>query len=469
MGVLEITRKDIIWSYIAKFFQIGAGFITLPLILRLLSSEEIGMNYLMLTISSMVALLDFGFSPQFGRNFTYVYSGASRLLKQGVEYSSSKEINYHLLSVLLYTARYVYKRLSLLSFVLMITFGSLYIFKVTNGFQNVNHAFLIWILFSISTFFNIYYAFYNSLLTGSGLVAEANKAAIYSKLCYFILCILLLLLNWGLFAVVVANFISPFVQRAICYKVYFTKDLKRKLDNDISKAEIKETFSTIWFNAKKLGVNFIGAYIINKSSMFIVGFYLPLTIVGSYGVMIQILTILSSIAQTLFLTYQPKFSNCRVSGDLYTFKKTMSQTLLFYWVVMIVGGLLLFYCAPSILGLIHSKTTLPESSVVLLYTITIILEGNHSMFATLIVTKNEVPFVKPAIVSGGIIILLTVLCLQYTHWDLIGVVAIQFLVQLAYNNWKWPVVVLKELNFSAKEFFDLALVEFNNKKNDKCK
>ena len=86
MGVLEITRKDIIWSYIAKFFQIGAGFITLPLILRLLSSEEIGMNYLMLTISSMVALLDFGFSPQFGRNFTYVYSGASRLLKQGVEY-----------------------------------------------------------------------------------------------------------------------------------------------------------------------------------------------------------------------------------------------------------------------------------------------------------------------------------------------------------------------------------------------
>ena len=301
------------------------------------------------------------------------------------------------------------------------------------------------------------------------MVAEANRAAIYSKLCYFILCILLLLLNWGLFAVVVANFISPFVQRAICYKVYFTKDLKRKLDNDISKAEIKETFSIIWFNAKRLGVNFIGAYIINKSSMFIVGFYLPLTIVGSYGVMIQILTILSSIAQTLFLTYQPKFSNCRVSGDLYTFKKTMSQTLLFYWVVMIVGGLLLFYCAPSILGLIHSKTTLPESSVVLLYTITIILEGNHSMFATLIVTKNEVPFVKPAIVSGGIIILLTVLCLQYTHWDLIGVVAIQFLVQLAYNNWKWPVVVLKELNFSAKEFFDLALFEFNNKKNDKCK
>ena len=58
---------------------------------------------------------------------------------------------------------------------------------------------------------------------------------------------------------------------------------------------------------------------------------------------------------------------------------------------------------------------------------------------------------------------------QYTHWDLIGVVAIQFLVQLAYNNWKWPVVVLKELNFSVKEFFDLALFEFNNKKNDKCK
>lgn len=34
------------------------------------------MNYLMLTVGSLVSLFDFGFAPQFGRNITYVFAGA---------------------------------------------------------------------------------------------------------------------------------------------------------------------------------------------------------------------------------------------------------------------------------------------------------------------------------------------------------------------------------------------------------
>ena len=71
------------WSYIAQFFNVGAGFITLPLVLNKLSTEEIAMNYLMMTIGAMVALIDFGFSPQFGRNISYVFSGAQTLEKEG--------------------------------------------------------------------------------------------------------------------------------------------------------------------------------------------------------------------------------------------------------------------------------------------------------------------------------------------------------------------------------------------------
>jgi hypothetical protein len=134
MSNINITKKDVAWSYVAKFFQIGTGFITLPLVLHLLTPEEVGMNYLMMTISSIIGLLDFGFSPQFGRNFTYVNSGARRLLKEGVEYSDNKSIDYHLLSILLKTARTVYQRLSIFSVALMLTAGTGYIYYVTKGF-----------------------------------------------------------------------------------------------------------------------------------------------------------------------------------------------------------------------------------------------------------------------------------------------------------------------------------------------
>ena len=47
--LVNVSRKDVFWGYFAQFFSIGSGIITLPLVLHMLSEEEIGMNYLMLT------------------------------------------------------------------------------------------------------------------------------------------------------------------------------------------------------------------------------------------------------------------------------------------------------------------------------------------------------------------------------------------------------------------------------------
>lgn len=452
---INISKKDVIWNYISKFFQIGTGFITLPLILHFLTAEEIGMNYLMLTVSSIVALLDFGFGPQFGRNFSYVNSGAQSLLKEGIEENKDGDINYHLLSVLLKTAKFVYIRLSLIALLAMVSLGSIYIYYVTDGFTNVNGALAIWLLFSFSTFFNIYYSFYNSLLTGSGMIKESAIATIFSKGTYIMICIVLLLLKFGLISVILANLISPFIQRYYSYKVYYTTDLKSKLTTSIPYQDIKETFNLIWHNAKRLGVNFIGSYAINKFGFFLIGLYLPLSAIGSYGLLIQLASILQGVATTLFLTYQPKFANYRITGQNLEFKKLVSLTSMCYFIFMIIGSLLLIYVAPYILNIIHSKTSLPISGICALYLFVIILEGNHSLFATLIVTKNKVPFVSAALISGGIIVLLTFFVLQFTNWNLWGVILVQGAVQLSYNNWRWPLWIFKDVNLSIGEYFKL--------------
>lgn len=431
----------------------GTGFITLPLVLHLLSSEEIGMNYLMMTVSSLVALLDFGFSPQFGRNFTYINSGAKRLLKEGVEYSNSNKINYHLLATLLKTARFVYHRLSIIRVSLMLTVGTAYIYYVTKGFSNVRNSFWIWILFSLSNYFNVYYSWLNSLLTGSGKVAEANIATILSRIAYLIICITLLLLNCGLFSIVIASFISPFIQRIYAYRVYFTKELNAKLEKDIPSKEVKELFSVIWFNAKKLGINFIGGYCITKSDMFIIGFFLPLSTVASYGLMTQLANILSGVAMTLFIAYQPKFSNYRVKNDKEGFKQLIGLTIGVFWIIMFVGIIAMVTIAPPLLRLIGSNTDLPVIGVVLLYMLTMSLEYNHSLFAEMIVTGNDIPFVTAGIVSGICIVLLTVIFLRFTNMQLLGVVFAHFIVQIAYSNWRWPKWIFEEFNMSISDFF----------------
>lgn len=453
MGV-EITKKDVTWSYVAKLFQIGSGLVTLPLILRLLTKEEVGMNYLMLTVSSIVGLMDFGFSPQFGRNFTYVNSGARRLCREGVEEERGGSIDWHLLSVLISTARFVYRRLSVLALIVMLTFGTGYIWYLTEGFTNVNNSLYIWILYSFSTYFNIYFSYYSSLLTGSGMIRESSQAAILSKSAYLVLCTLFLLLGWGLFAVVAANFIAPFVQRYVSYRAYFKPELKARLaEQTVTRKDIRETFSIIWFNAKKLGINFIGAYAVNKMGMFIIGFFLPLATIGSYGLLTQLTTIVSGIANTMFVTYLPKVSNCRVTGDRPMLKRTISFSMVVGQIIMLAGALGIIFVAPYLLELIKSQTMLPSRLICVLYLVIVALELNHSEFASVISTENKIPYVVPSLVSGGVIVLLTFIALKFTTLGLLGVVLVQGIVQAAYNNWRWPLWVFRELDMSISEFY----------------
>jgi len=46
--MISITKKDIFWNYIAQFFSLASGLITLPLILKMLTVEEIALNYIFL-------------------------------------------------------------------------------------------------------------------------------------------------------------------------------------------------------------------------------------------------------------------------------------------------------------------------------------------------------------------------------------------------------------------------------------
>lgn len=463
--LIKLSKKDVIWGYFAQFFAIASGIITLPLILRMLSAEEIGMNYLMLTIGSLVSLFDFGFAPQFGRNITYVFSGAQKLKKEGVDViNTGGEINYHLLATMIYTARFVYRRLAIIVLLTMITLGSLYIYKVTNGFKNVENSFIIWIVYSISTFFNIYYSYYTSLLTGKGLIMESRKATVYSRLVYIILTFVFLYSGMGLMGVAMANLITPFVNRFISYHFFFTTEVKAKINvYDISNHEKVELFKIIWYNAKKLGLVFLGAFAINKLSMFLAGLYLSLTEIASYGLMMQLVGLIVTVSGTLFGIYQPRFSALRVEGNNKLLFKEFAFTMNAYYLLYIMGTSGLLLLGPWALTLVGSNVILPSLWISSIYVLIILFEGNHSYFATFIITKNNIPFVESSLIAGSCIALGSYLSLAYTNLGIVGLVLVQGISQGIYANWKWPYVVCKEFRISFKSFLSIGMNESLNR------
>jgi O-antigen/teichoic acid export membrane protein len=254
--------------------------------------------------------------------------------------------------------------------------------------------------------------------------------------------------------------IAPFVFRYYSHKKFFTRDLKAKLaEHHITRNEIKETFDVLWYNSKKLGINFIGAYGINKSSMFIAGLYLSLTDIGTYGIMTQLVTIVSTISCSMFATYLPMFNKLRAQGDNANIVRLFSFNMVVFYVIYIAGILAIILFGPWVLRLIGSSIVLPCTGILVVYSVIILLENNHSNFASLITTNNEVPFVKAGLLSGVVIVALTLFVLNVTSWGLWGIVIVQGVVQLAYNNWYWPRWIFNELHFDVCSMLKCGITE----------
>lgn len=458
---ITLSKKDVFWGHFAQFFSIASGIVTLPMILRLLTKEEIGLNYLLLTFGSLVSLFDFGFASQFGRNISYIFGGSQSLQKEGIQVEShSMEINYRLLATMIHTARYVYRRISLLVLTALLTFGTWYVYKVTNGFTTVHNVLIIWLVFSFSVFFEMFYSYYTALLGGRGMIMESRKAIVYSRMVYVVLTFVFLYMGFGLIGVVIANFIAPFFNRVISYRFFFTDDLKSKIDCfDISKQEKLELFNIVWYNARKMGLVFIGAYAINKFSLFLAGLYLSLSEIASYGLMIQLVGLISTVSGTFFLISQSKFSAMRVNEDKEKLLKEFAFSMNVYYLLFTLGFLFLVMVCPWFLTIIGAKAKLPSVLVLCVFSFIVLLEGNHSNFAGFIITKNNIPFVKSSLIAGVAIVLGDYFSLAYTAYGILGLVLVQGLSQIVYANWKWPYVVCKEFRISFLSFVEIGIKE----------
>ena len=82
MAQINIGKKDALWSYLGVIFRFGANLIVLPLVLKFLTDEELGLWYVFGSIGALVDLLNFGFAPSIARNISYVWCGATNLKKE---------------------------------------------------------------------------------------------------------------------------------------------------------------------------------------------------------------------------------------------------------------------------------------------------------------------------------------------------------------------------------------------------
>lgn len=431
----------------AQFLQYGAALLLLPLIVARLSPEQVGVWYIFVAVQGLAMLMDFGFQPSFARNFALAFSGSQELAKEGLAPARGAAANYALAGKVLYAARVIYAGASLVALALLLSFGTLYIESVVEAGGSLVQAdvMVAWVIFSFAVSVNLYLMWVSPLLIGADKVDKNYLYLIANRGTFFLVGAVLLIQGYGLSSLSAALLLGPLVARlavaGFLHPLLLSINRAGKFDFLAARREL----ATIWHNSKKMGVVSIGAYLITRYNIFVISHFIGLAAAASYGLTVQVLMAINSMSQILFQVNVPTMVRARLERNISSLRHIFLQSTTFYFICFSIGAILFIITGDDLLTRIGSDTKLLDQSMVMLLSVIFFLEGNHSNSALTITTANKVPFVYPALLSGGAIFALSTLS-GFLGWGMLGVILSQGLVQLSYNNWKWPLMVAKEIS-----------------------
>lgn len=456
---IKVTKSDVIWNYIGTFLSLGSGFLLLPFVVYFLDSESLGLWYVFLSLGGIVVLFDFGFSPTLARNVAYSWSGAQQLLKKGANIVEGNEPNIKLLKKVLLTCKWIYLIISIIALLILVSLGTIYILYISKGL-NKYYVLGSWMIYSISVFFSLYYGYYITFLRGVGAIKDINISTIVSRIVQIFLSIILLYLGLGILAVAIANLSYGLLFRLLAKNSFYRYQQigirLSNVENKIVKSDIINTFEIIWHNAWRDGLVSLSKYFTNQATVLILSFFVTLTETGVYSISVQLTTAIATISGALYTSYQPALQSLYINNNMKKSREMMSLAMVVYIVLFWVGFIIFVLIGLPIINIVKPEFifSIPVFTLVAIYHF---LLNYHSYHASFISNTNNVPYVNAFIISsiGGI--LTAVLLLKITNFGLVGVIFAQILIQALYNNWYWPMYVMKLLDTNIVSMFIIGI------------
>lgn len=444
---MQIGKKDIIWNYLATFLRIANAAILFPIILKKMPTEMIAFWTVFASIYSFVVLMDFGFSPSFTRNVTYVFSGVQSLKTVGYETISEKnpKINYSLLKGMINSMKFVYRRMAFFALAILLSLGTYYISILLKTYKSSHsEIYISWVLLCLITSYNLYTLYYDSLIQGKGLVKKDKQINIVGQILNITISIILMMLGFKIISIIIGQIVSVLVVRYLSYKTFYTSEIKGELES-VDGNSSNEILKIIYPNAVKIGLTSLGGILVTRSSLIIGSLYLSLGQIASYGITMQLISVIAGLSTIYFATHQPQIVSFRVSNIKSGILKIYKNSLLLLVFTYIIGGCGLYFIGPLALEFIDSKTKLITGSLIIVAVVGSMLEINVGIGGSILLTKNYVPFFKASLLSGFSIVILLILYAKLFHFSLLPMILIPIIVNIAYQGWKWPLAAYFDL------------------------
>lgn len=333
----------------------------LPLVLKQFNSGDIILWYLFSTVISLQMIADFGFRQTFTRIISYAFGGAKDIERHlgvengGVEQIVEMQPNLKLLTNIVSTMKYIYCRLTLVVFFLMIIFGTWSMAKpILNSSYSVQ-SWISWIIVVFVSCIGFYGKIYLNFLEGLNKIALVRRVEALTSIGSILSSLLILifassLLNLVLvnqFWVLVATFRDYYLCKKINNGIYNNVSLKQPFDREI--------FRKIWGPAWRSGISgFMSIGLTNLTGL-IYAQIGSTEAVASYLLALRIINQIKEISMAPFYSKLPSLAMLRVNRNMSEFIKNVKRGMFLSHLVFIVGFICVGLLSNFLLKFIHSE------------------------------------------------------------------------------------------------------------------
>jgi O-antigen/teichoic acid export membrane protein len=370
----------------------------------------------------------------------------------GYAVTENSDVDYGLLKSLLLSMKTFYSTMALIFVLIFAVASPFYLSRILKEYTGDHQSvWIAWCIFGVILAYELYTYYYNAILTGRGKIKQNMKITVLSQSIRIVLTIVLLLCGLKLLALVIGVFAADIVNRTLAHKVFYDKKLKMELSAVKSSKPVMETIKILAPNSIKIGLSMCGNFLRSKMPLYIAPYFLPLAVIGSYGVTMQITSMIFQLGGTWFGTFYPQLAQYTVQDRNTDVKRMYIKALFFLLVIYIVLGSGFVLFGQDILTLIKSQTHLLSGGYIIVILLFSLLDMNQGIATSLLTARNEVPYYKSYIVAGVLTVLLLWLMLHFTSLGVWALILSSGIAMSVYIFWKWTYEVIKKLDLTTHD------------------
>lgn len=435
-------------SILMKF---GNGLLVLPLILVYYDINNQTLWLILSVINGSILIADSGFSPSLIRSVSYFYSGLSDIdsLSSDEIIKNENKINYIDLSKTISTFNCLYVLIGVVGALFVLPLG----YFMTYGISDLIDSNIINIcilLLSLKFYFSITAIKYLAILQGIDKLAYQKRIESIMESIRIIFLLFTIIFSSSIVYFFIADLIVSVITFLV-YKVILNKELN-KLKEGFSPGFkfSKKIFKFLWPPTWKFGLMQYGSFLSNHGNALVLTQIPNPLFISSFILTQKILNIVRQLSQSHFNAYLPNVYSLFAYKNFIDLKILVTKKIFkcLTWFSFISFFLIIFgqYC----LDVINITTPLLDKEFILILCICYVLEMHHSIHAQIYISSNKVPFLLPALYSGLTIFFTSSFIIESS--GVLGILLVQFFVQLSVNNWYPVYKSLGLLNWSFKDY-----------------